>query len=495
MSHIKHMRTNREITVVLQAPSRHTTRIAALSTAAAIAFTAFGTTAAHADEQHKVSHGDTVSGLAHRYGSTIDAIMAANRLDSRATIYSGVTITIPTSSGPATAGSKKSTKTKTAGAHTVVRGDTVWALARKHGTTVNAIVQANGLGKSAIIHVGQRLALPGSGSTTSDTSTKNPAAAKDASAQSNTSTGAATAASVGTHKVSSGDTVWALSQRYNTSVSSIIKANGLGKSAIIRIGQSLKIPGASSSGTTSVTTVSNTKATTASGAPKLATDKNLKEFGGTTSTYVVVSGDTLSKIAAKSGVSLSSLVSANGIKNASVITIGQKLTIPGGVPSGLVGDTFLGRTYSAPVVGAANQNKATLQSMDVPTKAQMQALVIKTAKAWGVDPALAQAVAYQESGFNMRAVSPANAIGVMQVIPTSGQWASDIAGRDLNLLVPEDNVTAGIVILKTLQRNGIPLANAIGGYYQGETAVRKYGLYKDTVRYVASVKSLMTRFG
>ena len=39
------------------------------------------------------------------------------------------------------------------------------------------------------------------------------------------------------------------------------------------------------------------------------------------------------------------------------------------------------------------------------------------------------AIAYQESGWNQRAVSPANAVGVMQVIPDSGRWASDLAGR------------------------------------------------------------------
>jgi soluble lytic murein transglycosylase-like protein len=145
-------------------------------------------------------------------------------------------------------------------------------------------------------------------------------------------------------------------------------------------------------------------------------------------------------------------------------------------------------------VGAANQNKATLEAMNVPSKSEMQAMIVRVSKEMGVDPALAQAVAYQESGFNMRAVSPANAIGVMQVIPTSGRWASDLVGRDLNLLIPEDNVTAGVAILKKLQRNGTSLENAIGGYYQGETAVRKYGLYSDTERYVASVLSLMTRY-
>src|SRR5665254_9234 len=77
---------------------------------------------------------------------------------------------------------------------------------------------------------------------------------------------------------------------------------------------------------------------------------------------------------------------------------------------------------------AANQNKATLVAAGVPSTSDMRALVAATARDMGLDPALAQAVAYQESGFNHTSVSPANAIGTMQVIPSSGEWASEMVG-------------------------------------------------------------------
>lgn len=483
------MRIIKESIVGQLSGSRHAARIAALSTTAAIAFTAFGATSALADENHKVAPGDTVGQLAHRYGSSVDSIIAANRLNSRATIYIGSTITIPTGPGTTTKSVTSGAAKKpaaTTGKHTVAAGDTVWGLARQYDTTVSAIIKANRLGKSALIRAGQKLVIPGTKASSSAPSPTSGAKAAPASA----------AAVSGSHKVAPGDTVWDLARKYGSSVSAIVQANGLNKAATIRIGQRLSIPGASAPGSSTATTVSNVKnvETKSSGTPKLATDKNLEEFGGASAQYTVAAGDTMSKIARAFSVSIDSIVKANGIKNPALITVGQKITIPGGTPTGLVGDTFLGKKFSAPVVGAANQNKATLQSMEVPSRAEMQSMVVRIAKEMGVDPALAQAIAYQESGFNMRAVSPANAIGVMQVIPTSGQWASDLIGRDLNLLIPEDNVTAGIVILKKLQRNGISLENAIGGYYQGETAVRKYGLYSDTKRYVASVQSLMTRF-
>ena len=100
----------------------------------------------------------------------------------------------------------------------------------------------------------------------------------------------------------------------------------------------------------------------------------------------------------------------------------------------------------------------------------MQALVDRDGADMGVDPALAQAVAYQESGFNHTSVSPANAIGTMQVIPTSGEWASQLVGRELNLLDPKDNVTAGVAILRSCCGRGDP-STAIAGYYQGLSSV------------------------
>ena len=111
----------------------------------------------------------------------------------------------------------------------------------------------------------------------------------------------------------------------------------------------------------------------------------------------------------------------------------------------------------------------------------------------GVDPALALAFAYQESGFNQRAVSPANAIGTMQVIPSSGEWASDLVGRKLNLLDPYDNATAGVAIIRQLIATSKDLDNAIAGYYQGQYSVSKYGMYDDTKALRGSHQGAPTR--
>ncbi|BDZ60845.1 hypothetical protein GCM10025873_06360 [Demequina sediminis] len=411
------------------AATRMTRPAGRLAAAAALA-TAFGVAAAvpaQADQSHRVEPGDTASRLAQRYGSTVDAIVAANNLDSRATLYAGTTVVIP---------SKESSTAARPGSHTVSSGETLSGIALRYGTTVAAIARANGIADPSIIRVGQRLTLPGG------------------EAGAAASTNAAQSATV--HTVVAGDTLSDIAQRYRSTVAAIAKANSLANASLIHIGQRLTIPEAGAARDARAASTASTASTTSTTA--------------TSSTvHTVRSGDTLSAIAQRHGTTVAAIAKANSLANASIIHVGQRLTIPGssGAPTGLVGDTFLGRTYPKDVVAAANVNKAALNATDVPSRAAMQQLIVDTARAYGVDPALAQAIAYQESGFNMRAVSPANAIGAMQVIPSSGEWASDMAGRPIDLLDPEDNVLAGVLILRSLTRTFDRLDHAIAGYYQG----------------------------
>ncbi|WP_062073524.1 LysM peptidoglycan-binding domain-containing protein [Demequina sediminicola] len=433
--------------------SQRTLRTTVSCATAAIALSALGASPAFADEQHRVSPGETVSQLAARYGASVSSIIESNGLNSHGLIVIGQTLTIPSSAQGAASAQAQT--------HTVSDGDTVWGLARAYGTTVSAIAAANDLGPTAVIRLGQTITIPGSSATTT-----------------------ANTAGTPTHTVAEGDTVWDLARQYGTSVSAINSANNLAGSTLIRPGQELSIPGGTAAGSTSAT--SNTPLATSTSVNETSSDAPV--------TYTVAAGDTLASIAANQGVPLANIVATNDIKNPSLITVGQELSISGGTPTGLVGDTFAGRTYDAPTVEAANRNKAALNASEVPSRDQMQAMIVAAAHRYGVDPALAQAIAYQESGFNMRAVSPANAVGAMQVIPSSGEWASDMVGRDLDLLTPVDNVEAGISILSHLTRDGQDLSIAIAGYYQGEAGVRKYGMYDDTKRYVASVLALMEQY-
>lgn len=420
---------------------------------------------------YQVRSGDTVSGIAHRTGTTVAAIVAANNLRSDALIKVGQVLRLPSAAqqaAPVRAAAPAASTT-----HTVAAGDTVSALATRYGTTVDAIVSANRLDSRALIIIGQRLTIPGSGvKSAGSTASAAPAATPAPTAQ--------------THVVRAGDTVSGLAKQYGTTVAQIVSANGLNNAGLIYVGQRLTVSGSAGSGaaTSGATTVqvSNPVSSTAS------------------RTHVVQSGETVTHIAQRYGTTVSAITASNKLGSNALIYVGQRLTVPGGSggsgSSGqqLVGDTFLGRTYASDVVSAANTNKATLLSMSVPSRDQMRAMVRDTAVRMGVDPALALAIAQQESGFDARAVSPANAVGVMQVIPSSGQWASELVGRRLNLLDPQDNVTAGVAILRQLVRTADNLDQAVAGYYQGLAGVKRNGMYPDTRNYVSGIRNLMRQF-
>ncbi|MCB5294197.1 Muramidase-2 [Arthrobacter sp. SO3] len=339
----------------------------------------------------------------------------------------------------------------------------------------------NELQANTIIYPGQKIKL---GAPDAAPEPEAPAAAAP--------TAAAAAGSV--YTVKSGDTLGAIAARLGVKLSEVFGWNGLNLGSIIYPGQQIKIGGG---------TAAPAPSAPAAPAPVAPASTPAAPASGS---YTIKSGDTLSGIAARNGVKLADVLSANRLTMSSIIYPGQKLALPGAsiAPASstppaatvtpLVPSTFLGFTYPAAVVNSANENKALLNASPVPSREEMKTIVADTARRMGVDPSLALAFAYQESGFNHRSVSPANAIGTMQVIPSSGEWASDLVGRPLNLLDPYDNVTAGVAIIRQLVRTSEDLDTAIAGYYQGQYSVSKYGMYDDTKLYVESIKAHQKNF-
>ncbi|MGH8893077.1 MAG: LysM peptidoglycan-binding domain-containing protein [Actinomycetes bacterium] len=276
----------------------------------------------------------------------------------------------------------------------------------------------------------------------------------------------------GLYTIERGDTLSEIAARYDTSVAKLVQVNRLpGNGNLIIAGRTLKVPGASGG---------------SSGG------------GGGARHHRVVSGDTLSEIALRYGVSQAALKQANRIGGANVVMLGITLRIPGGSGGGGStnngGNTFAGRTYTSSVVNAASHNRQRLTRRNVPSRDGMRSIIAAKARANGVDPALALAVSYQESGWNQGAVSVANAVGAMQVIPTTTDWISGVVGRRLNPLDPQDNATTGVVLLKILTQTASSERQAVAGYYQGLRSVRERGMYADTRRYVANVMALKARF-
>jgi len=276
----------------------------------------------------------------------------------------------------------------------------------------------------------------------------------------------------GAYKVKQGDTLSHIAGRYGTTVSTLVALNHLpGNGNAIYAGEVLKVP-AKGSG---------------QGSAKSTAKTPVKRSQLGRVTYVVKPGDTVSGIAKRFKCSQANLLAANGLKAGDRIYAGKPLQVPVKIrPKARTDNTFAGRTYADHIVAQANRNRATLKKRTLPTRAQMRSLIVSTSQRYGVDPELALAVSWQESGWKQRVVSPANAIGAMQVIPSTGRFASRLVGRDLDLLKPRDNVTAGVVLLSRLT-GAARLDIAVAGYYQGLGGVKKNGMYPDTKLYVKNV--------
>ncbi|MGO2746026.1 LysM peptidoglycan-binding domain-containing protein [Microbacterium sp.] len=106
-----------------------------------------------APNTYTVQPGDTVYGIADSFGLAAVDVLTWNGLGWRSVIYPGQTL-ILTAPAPAPAAAPAPATT-----HTVVAGDTVFAIAQRNGTTVDAILAANGLGQGAIIYPGQSLII------------------------------------------------------------------------------------------------------------------------------------------------------------------------------------------------------------------------------------------------------------------------------------------------------------------------------------------------
>lgn len=373
--------------------------------------------------------------------------------------------------------------------YTIARGDTISGIAGKFGLNTSEVLKLNNLQPNTIIYPGQKIKLSGSASAPA------PAPASPAPA--------APASAGGSYTVKSGDTLGAIAARHNVRLSDVFSWNNLNMRSIIYPGQQIKVgAGESSAPATAVQPAS----APAAPAPAPAAPAPAPAAPASGGSYTIKAGDTLSAIAIRHGVKLSEVLAANQLSMTTIIYPGKKLVIPGAslqpassTPAAnvapLVPSTFLGFSYPAAVVSSANENKALLNASPVPSREQMRTIVADTARQMGVEPSLALAFAHQESGFDQRAVSPANAIGTMQVIPSSGQWASDLVGRKLNLLDPYDNATAGVAIIKRLIATSKDMDHAIAGYYQGQYSVSKNGMYDDTKAYVAAIKAQQNNFG
>lgn len=271
------------------------------------------------------------------------------------------------------------------------------------------------------------------------------------------------AASGSTWVVRSGDTLWGIARSADTTVEQLVATNDIATPDLIRPGQTLRLP---------ADTAGPSDAREGSEAAADGTDHRAGE------THRIQPGDTLYGIARRYRTTATDLIAINGIADPDRIQVGRDLTIrPGdGTP--------------APAPSPAPTPPTTLSETEV------GALLERTARQNGVDPALVKAVAWQESRWRNHVVSSAGARGIMQIMPATGRWISGtLAGRTLDLGVPEDNVLAGVLYLRYLGTlTGSNERRLLGSYFQGPNAVARHGVSAAGHRYVDQVQGHRARF-
>jgi hypothetical protein len=191
--------------------------------------------------------------------------------------------------------------------------------------------------------------------------------------------------------------------------------------------------------------------------------------------YVVEPGDTVSGLAVEFHAWTAEIVAHNHLGRSGALQVGQRIEIP--------------------VVGKASggSSQTTMWQHPDPEREKVRRVVAGAARNHGVDPQLALAVSWQESGWQMGVVSHARAIGAMQVLRPTGRWMEHYAGRPLDLRRLGDNATAGVLLLDVLSRHTQRRTHKIGAYYQGLGAVREHGLYDETRAYVDNVVAIKRR--
>ena len=211
---------------------------------------------------YTVQSGDTLYKIARQFNTTVGDLISLNNLTSTS-LSIGQVLRIPTNE------QEPEEPEQDFITYTVKSGDSLWKISQEYGVSVDAIINANNL-TSTSLQIGDVLIIP-------VTSTEEPTLPPTSNYIEYT--------------VKSGDSLWLIANRYNTTVDAIKTASGI-TSNTLQIGQVLRIPTSNSY-----------------------------------TTYTVKSGDNLYNIARQFNTTVNEIRNLNGLTS-NVLSIGQVLRIP-----------------------------------------------------------------------------------------------------------------------------------------------------------------------
>lgn len=234
---------------------------------------------------YTVQAGDSLFGIAVRYGLDWTKLAAANQLTENSILQVGQTLRLPgvaattiTNTAASTTGSITATvvatpapttptvkPTSATGStrYTVKAGDTLFSIALQYDLSWPAVASANGLGENDLLRVGQELIIPvaATGQTTSQTSAQAPITTTNALTTTTTAKPSPTptlkpvsstplptatpAAPAGTtpefHVVTQNDTIIKIALTYGIDWHELLRLNGLTRNSALQVGQRLRL--------------------------------------------------------------------------------------------------------------------------------------------------------------------------------------------------------------------------------------------------------------
>jgi soluble lytic murein transglycosylase-like protein len=252
------------------------------------------------------------------------------------------------------------------------------------------------------------------------------------------------------YRVQWGDTLSGIAASHGISLRQLARNNGIRPNGVLLAGTVLRVPGGHARGGSGPS--------------------------GWSGRYTVRWGNTLSGIALMHGTTLARLAHANGLAPYGILVTGTVLRVPGRAAAPRP-------TSAAGSSGGIGDGCTTVRcALD------------HWAAYYGVSASLVRAMAWQESGWNPRAVSSAGARGVMQVMPHTRYWVDRYLIGGHAPWTPSGNIRVGVAYLQNLlQTFGGNERLAVAAYYQGPIGVAHRRFFPSTRRYVANVLALRGR--